>query len=73
MECGSHKYPKYQYGHTHLQTDTKMKSLPNKFEFGSIHLQTAGIVNDMCAVAAANSETGNVLSMTKENRDVSCV
>ena len=62
--------PKYQYGHTHLRTDPKMRSVPKKFEFGSIHLQTAGIVNDMYAVAAANSKTCNVLLMTKEDRGV---
>ena len=47
-----------------------MRSVPKKFECGDIHLQTAGIMNDMYAVAAANSETCGVLPMTKEGRVV---
>ena len=46
-----------------------MSPAPKKFELGSIYLQTAGIVNDMYAITAANSETGDVLPMTKEDRD----
>ena len=62
--------PKYQYGtNTHLQTNPKMRSVPKKFEIGSINLQTAGIMNDMYAVTSANSETGNVLHITKEEHD----
>ena len=67
---GHANVPKYQYGHTHLQTDPKMRSIAKKFEFGSIHLQTAGIVNDMYAVAAASSNTGDILPMTEEDHDV---
>ena len=67
---GHRDVPKYQYGHTHLQIGPKMRSVPRKFEFGSIHLQTAGIVNDMYALAAASSDTGDLLPMTKEDRDV---
>ena len=47
-----------------------MRPIPKKFEFGSIHLQTVGTVNDMYAVAAEHSETGNILPMTKEDHDV---
>ena len=44
-----------------------MRPVPKKFEFGSIHLQTAGIVNVMYVIAAATSNTGNLLPMTKED------
>ena len=47
-----------------------MRPVPKKFEFGSIHLQTAGVVNDMYAIAAATSDTGNLLPMTEEDLDV---
>ena len=66
---GHTNIPKFLYGNTYHQTDPKMRSVPKKFEFGSIYLQTAGIVNDMYAVAAADSETDNVLPMTKEDRN----
>ena len=46
---GHKDVPKYQYGHTNPQTGPKMRPVPKKFEFGSIHLQAAGIVNDMYA------------------------
>ena len=59
----------YQYGHTHLQTDPRMRSIP-KCEYDNIHLQTVGIINDMYATAA-NSERGNPFPMmTNEDRDV---
>ena len=47
-----------------------MRPLPKNFEYGSIHLQTAGIVNDMYAITAAKADNGNILPMTKEDRDV---
>ena len=47
-----------------------MRPLPRKFEYGSIHLQTVGIVNDMYAIAAAKADNGNILPMTEEDRDV---
>ena len=49
---------------------SKNEACLKKFEYGSIHLQAAGIVNDMYAVAAAASDTGDLLPMTKENRNV---
>ena len=60
----------YQCGSNYIQIDPKMRPLPKKFEYGSIHLQTAGIVNDMYAIAAAKEGNGDILPMTKENRDV---
>ena len=47
-----------------------MRSVPRKFEFGSIHLQTAGIVNNMYDGAAVNFETSDVLPMTEEDHDL---
>ena len=35
---GHKNVSKYQYGHKHLQTDPKMRPMPKKFEYGSIHL-----------------------------------
>ena len=67
---GHTNIPKFLYGNTYHQTDPKMRSVPKKYKFGSIHFQTVGIVNDMYDVTAANSETGDVLSVTKEDRGV---
>ena len=64
---GCANVPKYQIGHTHLQTHPEVRSIPKKFELVSIHLQPVGIVDDMYAVTAANYETGNVLPMSKED------
>ena len=67
---GHKDFPKYQYGHTHLQTDSKMRPVPKKFEVGSINLQTAGIMNDMYAIAADNLDTGDLFPMTEEDLDL---
>ena len=47
-----------------------MRPIPKKFEYGRIHLQTAGIVNDVNALAAASSDTGDLLHMTEQDRNV---
>ena len=67
---GRANVPKYHYALIHLQTDLKMRSAPEKFEYGTIHLHSAGIGNDIYAVTAANSETGEVLPMTEEDRGI---
>ena len=61
---------KYQYGYNYIQTDPKKRPLPKKFEFGSIHLRTARIVNDMYVIAAANADNGDILPITIEDCDV---
>ena len=44
-----------------------MRPLPKNFEYGSIHLQTAGIINNMYAIAAAKADNGNIIPLTKED------